>query len=219
MRVAKTKDELRLQNKLIVKEGLSRSTIMILMNAALAIAAIYLMEYWYDQVSELPTDRYVENIAVVVLTGTMYFVGKSFYTKGLLNKLKMFASMSILAAGIIGLTLLASPTEIDLMYPFTGIIIISIGFYMLFLSAGTLTVTGIYAMVIVFGSLIAGAKWFGHIDWDSTANWTQVAMATTLFIGGTWAHFRAFLNGIRGINSDGNGFGDEGDGDGDTENE
>ncbi len=197
----------------------SRHWLMISINLILALISVYLFEFWYKQVIALEPLQLTENIAVVVLTGLTYFIGKTYYIKGVMNTAKKIIILILLSLAILGLMLLSVKVPADMVYPFSGVIIVSVAFYMLSLTAGTLNTIGIVGLSLLFLSAIAFLKWFDVISWDTAGELGQLAVFIILFIGGTWAEIRSLIHGIRGTNSDGNGFGDNGDGDNDTGNE
>lgn len=203
-----------------------KNLIVIGVNLLLSLISIYVFEFWFRSLFEngLTTVQIIENVAVVVLTALTYFVGKTFYTKGVFNNIKKIFITFALAASVLGLMLLSVTTPSDMVYPLSGIVVVSIAFYMLSLTAGTLNMIGIVGLTLFFGAPIAFAKLFGWIEWDTVGQLSKLGIFTILFFGGTWAQIRSYLHGIRGVNKDGGGFGsdnngDAGDGDGDTGDE
>lgn len=215
------------------KKAFSKNLIVIGVNFLLAGISIYAFEFWFRHLftdQSLSALQIAENIGIVLLTALTYFVGKTFYTKGVINNIKKILITFALAASVLGLMLLSvyGETGIDqssVVYPLSGIVVVSIAFYMLSLTAGTLNIIGIVALTMFFGAFIAFAKLFGWIDWEWVGTLSKVAIFVILFFGGTWAQIRLFLHGVRGVNKDGGGFGssdnngDAGDGDGDTGDE
>jgi len=200
-------------------EKSSRHWVMIITNLVLALISVYLFEFWYKEVLALEALQLAENIGVVLLTGLTYFIGKTYYIKGVMNTAKKIIILILLSLAILGLMLLSVKVPADMVYPFSGVLIISVAFYMLSLTAGTLNTIGIVGLSLLFTSAIAFLKWFDVISWDSAGELGQLAVFSILFIGGTWAEIRSLIHGIRGTNSDGSGFGDSGDGDNDTGSE
>lgn len=200
-------------------EKKSKHWLMIGVNLVLALISVYLFEFWYKQVMTLETLQLVENLAVVVLTALTYFIGKTYYIKGVMNTAKKIIILVLLSLAILGLMLLSVKLPADMIYPFSGVIIVSVAFYMLSLTAGTLNTIGIIGLSLLFTSAIAFMKWFDVISWDTVGDLAKLAVFIILFIGGTWAEIRALIHGIRGTNADGGGFGDGNDGDGDTGDE
>jgi hypothetical protein len=200
-------------------EKKSKHWLMIGVNLILALISVYLFEFWYKQVMTLETLQLLENIAVVVLTALTYFIGKTYYIKGVMNTAKKIIILVLLSLTILGLMLLSVKLPADMIYPFSGVIIVSVAFYMLSLTAGTLNTIGIIGLSLLFTSAIAFLKWFDVITWDVVGELAKLAVFIILFIGGTWAEIRALIHGIRGTNADGGGFGDDDDGDGDTGHE
>jgi len=203
-----------------------KNLIVILINFALAAISVYLFEFWFRRLfteGRLDTLQIAENIGVVVLTALTYFVGKTYYTKGVMNNLKKIIITTMLGASVLGLMLLSVKTPADTIYPISGMIVVSIAFYMLSLTAGTLSTIGIVALSLLFGAPIAFGKMFGWFDWHTVGTLSKLGIFIILFFGGTWAQIRMYLHGVRGINKDGGGFGsdngDAGDGDGDTGDE
>lgn len=189
-------------------------------NLILAIIAVYALEFWVKNLLTLPMVQVAENIGAAALTLLMLFIGKTYYTKGTMNNIKKTILMVILAVAAVALMLLSVKTPADLVYPVSGLIIVGVAFYMLSLSTQTLTLNGIIWVSMVLGFGIAALKWFNYISTDTVWTLSKITVVAVLFLGGTWAEIRAFINGIRGVNSDG-GFddntGDPYDGDGDAE--
>jgi len=215
-------DNMSVQEK---KKVNKKNLIVILINFALAAISVYLFEFWFRRVfaeGALNTAQIAENIGVVVLTALTYFVGKTYYTKGVMNNLKKIIITAMLGASVLGLMLLSVKVPVDMVYPISGMIVVSIAFYMLSLTAGTLNTIGIVALSLLFGAPIAFGKMFEWFDWHMVGVLSKFAIFIILFFGGTWAQIRMYLHGVRGVNKDGGGFGssdnngDDGDGDGDT---
>ncbi len=136
-----------------------------------------------------------------------------------MNTAKKIFTLLVLAAATLGMMLLSVKVPADIVYPFAGVILVSIAFYMLSLTAGTLNTVGMIGLALLFATPIAFLKWFDKIDWSMAGELSQFGLFVILFLGGTWSQIRAAIHGIRGVNADGSGFGDEGDGDGDTGSE
>ncbi|RLA77324.1 MAG: hypothetical protein DRG30_00480 [Epsilonproteobacteria bacterium] len=203
-----------------VKISSSKNWIMIVVNLVLALISIYLFEIWFKKVIALDnTFQMLANIAVVILTALTYFIAKTYYIKGVMNTAKKIFVLLILAATTLGMMLMSVKVPADIVYPFSGIILVSIAFYMLSLTAGTLNTVGMIGLALLFATPIAFLKWFDKIDWSMVGELGQFALFVILFLGGTWSQIRAAIHGIRGVNADGSGFGDDGDGDGDTGSE
>ena len=132
-----------------------------------------------------------------------------------MNTVKKIAILILLSITILGLMLVSVVEPSDMIYPFSGVIIVSVAFYMLSLSAGTLSTIGIVGLSLFFATPIAFLKWFNVIDWLMVGNLAEFAIFIILFLGGTWAEIRALIHGIRGTNTDDGGFGDSEDGNGD----
>ena len=195
----------------------SKNWLMIIVNLILALVSVYLFEFWFDKVIGLDnTFQKFANIGVVVLTALTFFIGKTYYIKGVKNTAKKIFTLLILAGVTLGLMLLSVKVPADIIYPFSGVILVSIAFYMLSLTAGTLNTVGMIGLTLLFATPIAFLKWFDKIDWSIAGELSQFALFVILFLGGTWSQMRAAIHGIRGVNADGGGFGDEGDGNGDT---
>lgn len=193
---------------------------MIVVNLILALISVYLFEYWFKEVIALDnTLQKFANIGVVVLTAIVYFVAKTYYIKGVMNTAKKIFILFLLSIAILGLMLLSVKVPADIIYPFSGIFLVSIAFYMLSLSAGTLNTAGMIGLALLLSIPIIFLKWFGKIEWGMFVELSQFALFIILFLGGTWSQIRSVIHGIRGVNRDGGGFGDEGDGDGDTAGE
>ncbi len=217
-----------LENKeeidILEKKGKISNLKQIGVNLLLSLISVYLFEYWFDKVMTLESLQLAENLGVVGLVASMFFVGKTFYTKGVWNNFKQITIMIFLGAAALGLMLLSLKSLGDAVYPASGILLVGIAFYMISLSSGTLNLVGIAGLALIFATPISIAKWFGHISWSTTGELAQFAIFVILFLGGTWAHIRAYLHGVRGTNKDGGGYGgdnngDAGDGDGDTGDE
>ena len=198
------------------KKTNNKNLIVIGVNLVLALISIYLFEFWYKQVIALEALQVAENIGVVVLTALTYFIGKTYYIKGVMNTAKKIFTLVLLSLTILGLMLMSVKVPADMIYPFSGILIVSVAFYMLSLTAGTLNTIGVVGLSLLFASAIAFLKWFNTISWDTAGELGQLAVFVILFIGGTWAEIRSLIHGIRGTNADGDGFGDSTDGDNDT---
>ncbi len=202
------------------KKASSNYWLMIGVNLVLSLISIYLFEFWFKEVIALDNMmQKLTNIAVVVLTAITYFVANTYYIKGVANTAKKIFILLFLAIGTIGLMLLSVKVPSDVIYPFSGVILVSIAFYMLTLTAGTLNTIGMIAMALILATPIAFLKWFGYVDWGMVADLSKFALFFILFIGGTWSHIRSAIHGIRGVNPTGGGMGDDGDGDGDTGDE
>jgi len=203
--------------KVVVKKN--KNWLMIIVNLVLALISVYLFEFWFKEVIALDdTFQKFANIGVVILTVLTYFTGKTYYIKGVMNTAKKIIVLLVLAGGTLGLMLLSVKIPADIIYPFSGVILVSIAFYMLSLSAGTLNTVGMVGLTLLFATPIAFLKWFDKIDWSMVGELSEFGLFIILFLGGTWSQIRAVLHGIRGVNADG-GFGDDGDGDGDTGSE
>jgi len=205
-------------NSVETKTKNSKSWLLIGINLVLSLISVYLFEFWFKKVIGLEDiAQRVENIAVVILTIVTYFVAKTYYIKGVMNTAKKILILVGLSATILGIMLLSVKTPADAIYPFSGILLVSIAFYMLSLSAGTLNTIGIIGLSLIFATPIVFLKYFGAIDWSMTIELSQFAVFIILFLGGTWSQIRSAIHGIRGVNQTGSG--DEGDGDGDTGDE
>jgi hypothetical protein len=196
-----------------------------LVNLVLAGISIFVFDYWFELVSQLPALQMAENFGVVVLGGLTLFVGKTFYGKGTINNMKKIFYTTALAVATVALMLYTALT-LSIFYPLSGAVLVFITFYMLSLSAATMNLVGIIAMAMIFGTGIAYMNIKDYIGWEMTGTLTKVAMFLILFIGGVWPHFRRWMHGVTGVNKDGGGFGsddseggDEDDGDGDTGDE
>ncbi len=198
----------------------SKNWLMIIANLILALISVYLFEFWFKEVIALDnTFQKFANIAVVVLTALTFFIAKTYYIKGVANTAKKIFTLLVLGVATLGMMLLSVKVPADIIYPFSGVILVSIAFYMLSLTAGTLNTVGMIGLALLFATPIVFLKWFDKIDWNMTAELSQFALFMILFLGGTWSQIRAVIHGIRGVNADGGGFGDDGDGDGDTGSE
>jgi len=180
--------------------------IMIGVNFVLALISVYLFEFWFNRTLTLESLQMVENFAVVFLTAVTYFIAKTYYNKGVVNTFKKIAILVTLFLTIIGLMLLSVSTPSDIIYPLSGIIIISIGFYMISLSSGTINSGGMVGLSLIIATPIIFLKYFGVIEWGMVSTLSKFGVFLILFIGGTWAELRAIIHGIRGTNSD-SGFG------------
>ncbi len=63
-------------------------------NLLLSLISVYLFEYWFDEVLTLEPLQLAENLGVVGLVAAMFFVGKTFYTKGVWNNFKQITIYS-----------------------------------------------------------------------------------------------------------------------------
>ena len=203
-----------------VKKSNNKHWVMIGVNLVLSLISVYLFEFWFKKVLALESQvQLAENIAIVVLTVVTYFVAKTYYIKGVMNTAKKILILIGLAATILGLMLLSVKVPADIVYPFSGVILVSLAFYMLSMTAGTLNTIGMVGLALILATPIAFLKWFNTIGWDSVVELSQFAVFIILFIGGTWSQIQLVIHGIRGVNATGSGVGDEGDGDGDTGDE
>jgi len=216
------------KNELDRKKSNKKNLIVILVNFVLAAISVYAFEFWFKSLQNLETLQVIENIAAVGLTALTYFVGKTYYTKGVINNIKKILLLVFLAVLVLALMLLSVHTYKDMIYPFSGMVVVSIAFYMLSLTTGTLTTIGIVGMGLFFAIPISFLKWFDKISWNTVGELSELAVFAILFFGGTWAQIRAYIHGIRGVNKDSGGFGasdtddnsgDYGDGDGDMGDE
>ncbi|HHH37638.1 MAG TPA: hypothetical protein ENK77_03370 [Epsilonproteobacteria bacterium] len=203
-----------------LEQSASKNWLIIGVNLILSLISVYLFEFWFRKVIGLESSfQKFTNIAVVALTLTTYFVAKTYYIKGVMNTAKKIFILVILAVATLGLMLLSVKYPADIIYPFSGVALASIAFYMLSLTAGTLNTVGMIGLALLFAIPISFLKWFDKIDWHMVGSLSQFALFVILFLGGTWAQIRAAIHGIRGVNSDAGGFGDNGDGNGDTGDE
>jgi len=201
--------------KLEIKK--SKHWTMIVVNLILSLISIYLFEFWFKKVIGLDNSMQIAtNLGVVILTAVTYFVANTYYIKGVMNTAKKIFILLTLSIVVIGLMLLSVKVPADIVYPFSGVILVSIAFYMLTLTAGTLNTIGIIGLSLILATPIAFLKWFSIIEWAGVANLSKFALFIILFLGGTWSQIRAAIHGIRGVNATGSGIGDDGDGDGDT---
>jgi len=207
------------------KNGYKKELGIGLVNLVLAGISIFVFDYWFSMVTQLPYLQMAENFGVVFLGATTLFVGKTFYGKGTINNVKKIFYTTALAVATVALMLYTALT-LNILYPLSGAVLVFIAFYMLSLSASTMNMVGIIATAMVFGATIGYLNMKDYIDWDTTGTLAKVAMFLILFIGGVWPHFRRWMHGVTGVNKDGGGFGsddseggDEGDGDGDTGDE
>jgi len=203
-----------------MESSTKKNLTMVIVNLVLALVSVYLFEFWFKKVIGLESNfQKFTNIAVVVLTFITYFVAQTYYIKGVMNTAKKILTLVVLAGIILALMLLSVKYPSDIIYPFSGVALASIAFYMLSLTAGTLNTVGMIGLALIFAIPISFLKWFDKIDWHTLINLSEFGVFVILFIGGTWAQIRALIHGIRGVNRDSGGFGDEGDGDGDTGDE
>jgi len=203
-----------------VTKSSNKHWLMIGVNLVLSLISVYLFEFWFKKVLALENEvQLAENLAIVALTVVTYFVAKTYYIKGVMNTAKKILILIGLGIAILGLMLLSVKVPADIIYPFSGIILVSLAFYMLSMSAGTLNTIGMVALALILATPIAFLKWFNTIGWDMVIDLSQFAVFIILFIGGTWSQIQMAIHGIRGVNNRGSGSGDEGDGDGDTGDE
>lgn len=195
---------------------------IILINVGLAYAAVYLLEFWVRKVIELDALHIAENLAIAVLTPITYFIGQTYYTKGTTNVLKKIITLILLSAAIVGLMLTASLNS-SFVYPLSGVIVASVSYYMLSLSASTLGSLGMVGFGVISTFAISFGLLFDKIEWGTAGILAKLAVFGILFWGGVVPHIRNYAHGIKGINKDGGGFGggagDANDGDGDTGDE
>ena len=202
------------------KKSSNKHWLMIGVNLVLSLISVYLFEFWFKKVLALDNEvQLAENLAIVVLTVVTYFVAKTYYIKGVMNTAKKILVLIGLGIAILALMLLSVKVPADIVYPFSGIILVSLAFYMLSMSAGTLNTIGMVGLALILATPIAFLKWFNTISWDMVIELSQFAVFIILFIGGTWSQIQMAIHGIRGVNSRGTGSGDDGDGDGDTGDE
>ncbi len=195
-----------------------------LVNLTLAGVSVFVFDYWFSKVSQLPVLEMAENFGVVFLGAMTLFIGKTFYGKGTINNMKKIFYTTVLAVMTVAL-MLYTGLNLNILYPLSGAVLVFIAFYMLSLSASTMNMVGIVSTAMVLGTGIGYLNMKEYIDWAMTGTLAKVAMFLILFIGGVWPHFRRWMHGVSGVNKDGGGFGsdseggDEGDGDGDTGDE
>jgi len=202
------------------KKSSNKHWLMIGVNLVLSLISVYLFEFWFKKVLALENEiQLAENLAIVALTVVTYFVAKTYYIKGVMNTAKKILVLIGLGIAILALMLLSVKVPADIVYPFSGIILVSLAFYMLSMSAGTLNTIGMVGLALILATPIAFLKWFNTISWDMVIELSQFAVFIILFIGGTWSQIQMAIHGIRGVNSRGTGSGDDGDGDGDTGDE
>ena len=201
------------------KKSSNKHWLMIGVNLVLSLISVYLFEFWFKKVLALENEiQLAENLAIVALTVVTYFVAKTYYIKGVMNTAKKILILIGLGIAILGLMLLSVKVPADIIYPFSGVILVSLAFYMLSMSAGTLNTIGMVGLALILATPIAFLKWFNTIGWDMVIDLSQFAVFIILFIGGTWSQIQMAIHGIRGVNNTG-GSGDDGDGDGDTGDE
>jgi hypothetical protein len=201
------------------KKSSNKHWLMIGVNLVLSLISVYLFEFWFKKVLALENEiQLAENLAIVALTVVTYFVAKTYYIKGVMNTAKKILVLIGLGIAILALMLLSVKVPADIVYPFSGIILVSLAFYMLSMSAGTLNTIGMVGLALILATPIAFLKWFNTIGWDMVIDLSQFAVFIILFIGGTWSQIQMAIHGIRGVNNTG-GSGDDGDGDGDTGDE
>jgi hypothetical protein len=202
------------------KKSSNKHWLMIGVNLVLSLISVYLFEFWFKKVLALENEiQLAENLAIVALTVVTYFVAKTYYIKGVMNTAKKILILIGLGIAILGLMLLSVKVPADIIYPFSGVILVSLAFYMLSMSAGTLNTIGMVGLALILATPIAFLKWFNTIGWDMVIDLSQFAVFIILFIGGTWSQIQMAIHGIRGVNNTGGGSGDDGDGDGDTGDE
>jgi len=203
-----------------IKKSSNKHWLMIGVNLVLSLISVYLFEFWFKKVLALENQlQLAENLTIVVLTVITYFVAKTYYIKGVMNTAKKILILIGLGISILGLMLLSVKVPADIVYPFSGVILVSLAFYMLSMSAGTLNTIGMVGLSLILATPIAFLKWFNTISWDMVIELSQFAVFIILFIGGTWSQIQMAIHGIRGVSNTGSGSGDEGDGDGDTGDE
>ena len=195
-----------------VKKSSNKHWLMIGVNLVLSLISVYLFEFWFKKVLALENEiQLAENLAIVALTVVTYFVAKTYYIKGVMNTAKKILILIGLGISILGLMLLSVKVPADIVYPFSGVILVSLAFYMLSMSAGTLNTIGMVGLSLILATPIAFLKWFNTIDWNMVIELSQFAVFIILFIGGTWSQIQMAIHGIRGVNHTGSGIGDEGD--------
>jgi hypothetical protein len=203
-----------------VKKSSNKNWIIIGVNLALSLISVYLFEFWFKKVLALENSvQLIENLAIIALTIVTYFVAKTYYIKGVMNTAKKIFILIGLTVAILALMLLSVKVPSDIIYPFSGIVLVSLAFYMLSMSAGTLNTIGMVGLALILATPIAFLKWFNVIGWSMVMELSQFAVFIILFIGGTWSQIKMAIHGIRGVNRTGLGSGDDGDGDGDTGDE
>jgi hypothetical protein len=203
-----------------VKKSSNKNWIIIGVNLALSLISVYLFEFWFKKVLALENSvQLIENLAIIALTIVTYFVAKTYYIKGVMNTAKKIFILIGLGVAILALMLLSVKVPSDIIYPFSGIVLVSLAFYMLSMSAGTLNTIGMVGLALILATPIAFLKWFNVIGWSMVMELSQFAVFIILFIGGTWSQIKMAIHGIRGVNRTGLGSGDDGDGDGDTGDE
>lgn len=189
-----------------------------LVNLVLAWISVFLFEYWFKAVGDLEPLRMALNLGVIVMSTITLFVAVTFYGRGTRNNLYRVVLTFGLAAATLTLIYFSGNTPEEMIYPFGGLSLVLIAFYMLSLSTDTLNLSGIVALSMVLATIILMSKKFEWIDWAMTGELSKYAVFIILFWGGVWPHFRSFMHGIKGTNRDGGG-GDPHDRDGDTSDE
>lgn len=206
----------------------NKDLIPIFLNIALAAASVLLIGPWIDYVLELETSSMIFNFAAAVTAGAAVFIAKTHYNKGTWNIIKKTLMVTSASALTIYFSFLSAGTADALWYPFTGVFIVLVTFYMISLSTETLGLIGISAAGMLLGIGLVGLYTYSDITGDTLLLLTKASMLLILFLGGVLAKIRMYLHGIRGTNNDGgfgrvgddaDDYGDEGDGDGDTGDE
>jgi len=199
---------------------MKKNLIILSINLLLSILAVFVFNSWIHKIIHLQNwQGRLALISSVILLLATYFVGKTFYTKGVLNNLKKIFIMAFLVIGTIGLLALGVNDTHTLILGVEGLVLASILFYMLSLAIGTLTAVGIAGIVTILATGIYFGVTMYHLNTSSAILISKISMLLILFLGGTWAEIRYVIHGIRGTNNDQGGFGDSGDGDGDTGDE
>lgn len=216
------------KTKAPVKKGwakyLNKELFAFLVSAILAAASVFLIGPWIDEVMLLSTQAIAYNFLAAASALAMYFVAKTHYSRGMWNVLKKIFWVVVLASAVIGFSLLSTTAMGGaasigaLVYPLTGIFIVSVIFYMVSLSSETIGLIGMSFLSVILLGIIAGAAFYGHLQYAGVILAIKAALLIILSAGGVFAKLRMYLHGIRGVNNDG-GFGDSGDGDGDTGDE
>lgn len=209
---------------------LNKDLIAFLVSIALAVASVFLIGPWIDNVMLLNWQAITYNFAAAITTAATYYIAKTHYSKGAMNVLRKIFWVFLLAVATVGFALLSTTAMggvasiSALVYPLTGIFIVSVTFYMVTLSSETLGLLGMAGLSIILGSIIAGGVFYGYLGYGGAILATQFSLLLILSVGGVFAKWRMYMHGIRGVNNDG-GFkgedntGDIYDGDDDTGDE
>lgn len=199
----------------------------IVVNFVLSAIAVYALTFWYNEVRTLEPLKQGLNLGAVFMIVALVFTATTYFSKGTWNVIKKAIILILMSAITVALVFFSVEVVEDIIYPASGILVAGIGYYMFSLSSHTLRASGITFIIVVISIIILLTyKFVPGLTGDQIKDMIKLGVFLMLYLGGTWAHLRNAWHGIKGVNSDGGGFGHDGaeagdssDGDGDTGHE